>query len=415
MPARKTTAERRQALSQRRNLTTLAIGAIPVAILLILGGIFLYNRLTGLGPNELPATIGEGERAEIRATIEDFYGFVNEYNPEFIASTMLPVPELGEEEFSRLVMEVAPLQSEALTFTVLSLGSTARSADEAYVQARVATNYGSRDFRLARRDGQWKLAAVPDLLVPQEAGPMRVEWSVLHSAVVDPMAILPTATATASPSAPASSAAATSTPEGSATPVAQATPTPSKMLLVTGRIKNLSAEPGYVLSASAFVTDGAGKTLVTARPPMPGNPYLNPGEEGYFQVQMTFPRTGEQLDPQHFVLVPDFRQVGRTDEATYVSDLVVVTPASFAWPLPADPKITLTSSDPRQVTAQVFGYFFDASGTPLFISPVSPTLGLPAGSSVDFPLGVATLPEVLGAVARVDFVVYANPPRPEGR
>ncbi|MGE0133622.1 MAG: hypothetical protein AB7L91_03250 [Dehalococcoidia bacterium] len=415
MPARKTTAERRQqALSQRRNLATLALGAIPVAIIVILGGIFLYNRLTGLGPNELPSSIGEGERAEIRATIEDFYGYVNQYNPEFIASTMLPVQEMGDEEFSRLVMEVAPLQSEALTFTVLSLGSTTKSGDGTYVQARVATNYGNRDFRLARRDGQWKIAAVPDLLVPQEAGPMRLEWSVLHTFVVNPAeaasaGATPTATGTAT-----TGAQSTPTPSGSPTPTAQATPPPQKTLIVTGRIKNTGPEPGYVLSASAFITDGAGKTVVTARPPMPGNPYLNPEEEGYFQVQMTFP-VEEDLDPERFVLVPDFRQVGRTDEATFVTELVALTPSSFTWPLPAEPTITLTNNDPRQVTAQVFGYFLDGQGTPLFISAVSPTLALPTGSSLPIPLGFSELPEGLRAVTKVEFVVYANPPRPEGR
>lgn len=410
MPARKTTAaQRQQALNRRKNMATLAIGAIPVAILLILGAIFLYNRATGLGPNEVPSTIGEGERAEIRKTIEEFYGFVNQYNPEFISSKLLPVPELGQEEFSRLVMEVAPLQSEALTFSVQTLGSTTLVEDGKYVQARVATNYGNREFRLTRRDGQWKLAAVPDLLVPQEAGPMRLEWAVTSSFVVDPNEAPPPGQATAT-------ATATATPAATGTATAsQPSLPPQKTLFVVGRIKNLSGEPGYILSASAFITDGQGKTLVTARPPMPWNPYLDPGEEAYFQVQLTFPRTGEQLDVANFVLVPDFRQVGRTDEATFVTDLAVAEPPSVAWRPQTELSTTLKNNDPRPVSAQVFGYFLDGSGKPLFIVPVSPELAMPPGSSIPVPLAFRELPPALSGVKTIEFKVFATPPRPASR
>lgn len=415
MPARKTTAaQRREVLSRRRNIITLAIGAIPVAIVLIVGGIFLYDRLTGLGPNELPSTLGESERTEIRETIDDFYGFVNQYNPEFISSTMIPVPELGNEEFSRLVMEVAPLQSEALTFSLQTLGSTSFSSDRKYVQARVATNFGNREFRLTRRDGQWKIAAVPDLIVPQEAGPMRLEWSVVHSFVVDPgqavpSTATPSATATPGAAAPASGASET------ATPVAEATPPPQRTFYVVGRVKNLSTEPGYVLSASGFVSDGAGKTLATARPPMPWNPYLDPGEEAYFQISFRIPEGVATLDAANFVLVPDFRQVGRTDEATFVSALVAADPAKVTWPPQSDLATKVTNGDTREVTAQVFAYFLDGAGVPQFISAVTSQLKLAPGMTVSLPVGIRELPSMLSAVRAIEFKVFATPPRPAGQ
>lgn len=415
MPARKTTAaQREQALNRRKTIATIAIGAIPVAILVIIGSIFLYNRVTGLGSNELPSSLGEGERTEIRKSIDDFYGYVNQYNPEFISSTMLPIRELGSEEFSRLVMEVAALQSEAITFRVQTLGSTSFGDGRKYVQARVATNYGNRDIRLVRRDGRWKISEVPDLLVPQEAGPMRAEWSVTHSFTIDPGQLpagQPTATPTSSSATPASTAVGTAS--GAAT--AQPTQAPQKTLYVVGRIRNLSTEPGYILSASGFVTDGAGKTVASARPQMPGNPYLDPGEETFFQISFRYPVDAAPLDVANFVFVPDFRQVGRTDESTFVSDRVVANPSSVTWRPQMELATTVTNGDTRQVAAQVFAFFLDGSGAPQFIMAASTQLTLPPGYILNLPVPITELPSALSAVRTIEFRVFATPPRPASR
>lgn len=417
MPARKTiAAERRDAMTRRKNLMALVIGGIPIVILAIVAGVFLYQRATSLGEDELPSSLGAAERQEIQKAVEGFYGYVNQYNPEFISSTMLPVPELGLEEFSRLVMSVAPLESEQLTFRVLNLGTTTLDPERKIVSARVATNFGTRDFELTRRDGAWKIAAVPDLLVPQDAGQVRVEWSVTHSFVIDPADAPPQAPDVQPAAAPQPAAAGQGTAPASPTqpaPTAQATPPPQKTLFVVGRVKNTGNQSGYMLSASSFVTDGAGKTLATARPPMPGNPYLDPGEEGFFQVQFTVP-PGATLDPANFVMVPDFRPVATGIEAQFVAAQVPASPSSVTWRPQTDISTTVTNGEAVPVTVQVFAYFRDASGRVLFVTPISPDLALPPGSSVPVPLSFREMPAALSSVVTIDFSVFATLPRPQG-
>lgn len=247
---------------------------------------------------------------------------------------------------------------------------------------------------------------------------MRLEWSVVHSFVADAGETLPNATppvaatpvaATPVATAPAGAGSATGTPGPAATPA------PQKTLLIVGRIKNVSTEPGYVLGVSGFVSDGAGKTLMTARFPMPANPYLDPGEESYFQIQLRFPSTGENLDAANFVLVPDFRQVGRTDEATFVTDLVVIDPAKLPWQPGGELSTTVVNGDSREVTAQVFAYFVDGAGVPQFISPITSEFKLAPGTAVRVPVTGGELRDVLSAVRAIEFKVFATPPRPTGQ
>ena len=240
-------------------------------ILVVIGGVFLYQRGTELGADELPSSIGGGEREDIQESIQRFYGFVNQYNPEFIASAILPVPELGDEEYSRLVMSVSAIKSEKLTFDVGNLGSTTLDSEAKVVHARVATNYGVRELNLTRRDGQWEVAAVPDLLVPQEAGAVRVEWAITNSFVADPTQQPSPAPAEGQP-APTAQPTAAPTGQPALTPTARATPPPQPQLVLVGDHEDPGDPAGYLLSAAGYITDGRGATVATVRPPQLGNP-----------------------------------------------------------------------------------------------------------------------------------------------
>jgi hypothetical protein len=279
---------------------------------------------------------------------------------------MLKEPEVNHEDVNRMILEVAPLESEQLKFQVQGLGSTSLDKASERVSARVLTNYGQRDFLLARRDGQWRIANVPDLLVPQEAGPMRLAWEMTNSYWSDD----------------------------------------GKVLYVAGNMRNTSSAIGYMLSIGAYVHDEAGTTVATGRFPVPGSPYLEPNEERPFQIAFRAPsqESGVKLDPGQIVIVPDFRQATTTGQSSFDKKLTV-EPARLPW-LPGAMTFTLRNSEAEGLNMAVWGYVRDASDRLLAVVGVN-SGKIAAGEVQTLPVNVK-LPQSLSTVANIDLVVVQS-------
>lgn len=367
MPARKTIAERKTATTRRRSrLVMTVIGAIPIVILVVIGGVFLYQRGTELGADELPSSIGGGERGDIQESIQRFYDAVNQYNPQLVAEGMaLDEGGIRQPDLLRLTMEISALLSEQLKFSIATLGAVSIDTEAEAVTARVVTNFGTKDFVLKRRDGQWRVAGQPNLSVPQEAGPLRLEWEVLNSF----------------------------------------RPDDGKALNVAGRIKNTGDRMGFMLNIGAHIDDGSGGTLAAGGNPLPSSPFLHPGEEAYFQVsfrESDDPAAGK-LDPARAVLVPDFRPAGPADEAVVVKSLRV-DPKSLPWRPGGGLSATVANDETREAETIVAAYLRDASGRFLGVLPLLVgKLGPGEVRTLEVP---ASLPAALAGVATLDLNVY---------
>ncbi|MBX7111058.1 MAG: hypothetical protein K1X87_04325 [Dehalococcoidia bacterium] len=361
MPARKTIAAADAARARRRQQRLLlAIGAIPVAVLVIVIGVFVQRQMTKLGPEEMPSSIGSSERKQIQETIQRFYDGVNSYNPQ-TAIEVLAGDELTTPEIDRLILEVAPLQSEELRFQVQSLGTTTLDSAAGTVSARVITNFGARDFLLARRKGQWRLAHVPDLIVPQDAGQMRMSWEITNTYRSDN----------------------------------------GRTLYVAGNIKNTGSSLGYMLALGSFVHDGSGTALDTFRPALPGSPFLQPGGVSPFQLAFQSPSADIMLDPANVVLVPDLRATAANSDTAWKKNFEVAPPR-LAWPL-AQSTIDISNHERQQYGVALWGHLRDASGRLLGVAPIySGTLASDTTQSV--PLNLK-LPAALMSVASIDLVM----------
>lgn len=367
MPARKTIAERKTETTRRRSrLVMTVIGAIPIVILVVIGGVFLYQRSTELGADELPSLIGQGEREDIQDAIQLFYDAVNQYNPQLVVEGMaLDEGGIRQPDLLRLTMEISALLSEQLKFTAGTLGAVSIDKEAESVTARVVTNFGTKDFVLKRRDGQWRVVRQPDLSVPQEAGPLRLEWEVLNSF----------------------------------------RPDDGKALNVAGRIKNTGDRMGFMLNIGAHIDDGSGGTLAAGSNPLPGSPFLHPGEEAYFQVSFreSDDPAAAKLDPARVVIVPDFRPAGPADEAVVVKSLRV-NPKSLPWRAGGGLSATVANDETREVETTLVAYLRDASGRFLGVLPLLVgKLGPGEVRTLEVP---ASLPSALAGVATLDLNVY---------
>jgi len=367
VPARKTIDEAAAARNRRRSrLVMTVIGAIPIVILVVLGGVFFYQRATELGPDELPSSIGGGERQDIQAAIEGFYELVNKYEPQPITDTIVWDKENAtEHDLNRLIYELSAVLGEQLKFELQTVGAITLDSQRDAVRARAVTNLGTKEVVLKRRDGQWRVAQPVDLGVPQEAGPLRLEWETLNTFRSDD----------------------------------------GKLLRIAGRVKNTSDGMGFLVTFAGYIAADDGRTLATASQPLAGSPFIHPGEETYFDVTFPEPEGAPGLDPARAVFVPDFRPAGPNDEAV-VAKRVNVSPALLTWPAEAGATVTVTNQETRGVNVRVFALLRDASGRFLGVYPPQPGK-IGAGDQLQV-AGPEALPGALAGARTLDVRVYAT-------
>ena len=162
-------------------LKMLLLVGMGVAALLVAGAGSIVFKSFSLGPDEMPASIGDDERGEINDTLEAFFFGIDQFNPQVAGESMLTPGELGIEEFARMVFEIAAVQSAGLTFSYSSLGAVELDKASGVVHATAATGLGNVPVDLVRSDGQWRVAAVPDLRIPEDSAPYVYEWEVTNS------------------------------------------------------------------------------------------------------------------------------------------------------------------------------------------------------------------------------------------
>jgi hypothetical protein len=279
---------------------------------------------------------------------------------------MLPLDDLGRMNMQRLILEVAALQSGKLTFQIQSLGATKLDAAAKQVSAHVVTNYGPRDFVLTRRDGQWRVARVPDLLVSQDYWPTKLSWDVTNRYYSDD----------------------------------------GNTLFLAGTMKNTGNVPGYMLTVGAFITDANGETLQTNRPPIAGSPFIDPGQESPFLISLGQPE-GVKFDTSRVVIVPDFRQVPPGSSESFKKQFVL-EPPRLAWQ-DGPMTYTLTNHEDKAYPIAIYGYFRDAAGKLLAVALVGGgTVATGAVQQGNFDrdhLGApAKLPAAMSGIASVDLV-----------
>ncbi len=357
---------RQRTSSPRNRKIVLAIGGVVAGLVLIAAGFAIYSYFTGVGSDELPSAIGSNERADIEQAARDFFDDMNQYNPQLVWEGMRHDDSYATTlDAERLNVSVSSLISEQLKFQVQGLGPTQLDSQAGLVRARVVTNLGAQDLALKRRDGDWRVTRVPDFHIPQDAGPLKLEWEITNSFHSDD----------------------------------------GKLLHVAGRLRNTSNGMGYFVGAGGYILDEEGHTLANANQPLAGTPFIRPGEETYFQVSLRQPE-GYTLDPARLVLSPDFRPATVNDEAPVTATLVGVTPTEGQWPALAGSRGQVVNGEARGVDVRVFAYVFDNAGRflsvyALFASKVA------AGAQRQFDMPAALPRELVGA-ARFDIRAYAT-------
>ena len=226
------------------------------ALALVAAFALLAAACGGLGADELPDELSDGDREEISETLEAFFGGVDLYNPQVASGVMLIPRELGIPEVERMVWEIGALQPEGLRFEYQSLGPAAVVADDEgeplFVRATAVTAFELREVRLVRRDGLWRISAVPDLVVPPDAGPVALTVEVHRS-----------------------------------------TPFPDRRgQVIVGEIVNSGSESAQIFSIAgiAFDEDGATVSTIAGIAPIA---IVRPGESSPFRVALA-PREGEK-------------------------------------------------------------------------------------------------------------------------
>jgi hypothetical protein len=279
---------------------------------------------------------------------------------------MLSLDEVGRMNMQRMILEIAALQSGELAFEVEALGATTLDAAAGRVSARAATNYGPRDFVLTRRDGQWRVAKVPDLIVSQEYWPTKLSWEITNNYYSDD----------------------------------------GNTLFVVGNVKNTGQVPGYMLTVGSFITDANGETLQTNRPPIAGSPFLDPGQETPFLISLAKPG-GVEFDSTRVVIVPDFRQVPEGSAASF-RKRINVEPLRAAWQ--SEPvSYAVSNLEDKEYRVAVYGYFRDGTGKLLAVALVGGG-NVPAGAKQegqfarDSMLAPRNLPSSVSGIAGVDLV-----------
>ncbi|MDA1061786.1 MAG: hypothetical protein O2895_02595 [Chloroflexi bacterium] len=208
----------------------------------------------GLGPEELPEEIGSREREQITETLEAFFDGVNRYNPQVASEVMLLPADLGIPEVGRMVWEIGTLQPEELQFAFQSLGATqvvgGADGEPNFVMATAVTGFGPREFQLVRRGGRWMLSAVPDLSVPQDAGPVEFAVDVHRQDLTE---------------------------DGSQVNV--------------GEIVNSGTENAQIFSIAGIARDAEGHTIATSSG-IVAKVILRPGETSPFRVTVGSPDAG---------------------------------------------------------------------------------------------------------------------------
>ena len=305
-----------------RNLAprTLALIGGGVAALVIAGAAFLILNPFALGPNEMPSSIGDGEREDIGETLEAFFFGVDQYNPQVAGESMLTPGELGIEEFARMVFEIAAVQSAERAFSYSSLGAVELDEAAGVVHAVAATDLGNVPIDLVRRDGQWRVAEVPDLRIPEEHSPYRFEWEVTNSYAG---------------------------PDGLG-------------MTVVGEVRNTGTTPWLVLGMPGLLLAPDGSAIRAESSGFTTRPFVDPGQSYPFRLDFTLPNGAEGVDAEAFRPIPNIRVAHPADQGV-MANALTVEPAERE-PTTEGFEVTVVNGEPEPRAARVIAYVESADG-----------------------------------------------------
>lgn len=329
-----------------RNLAprTLALLGGGILALVVAGVVLFLANPFGLGPDELPESIGDSEREDIGDTLAAFFAGVDQYNPQVAGETMLTPGELGIEEFARMVFEIAAVESAQLTFSFRSLGATELDGTAGLVRAVAATELGNVPVELVRRGGQWRVSAVPDLRIPEDRAPYRFEWEVTNSYGSDD----------------------------------------GRTLSVIGELRNTGDSPWLVLGMPGALMGADGEAIRVDPSNITTRPFVDPGESYPFRVDFNLPNGAEGVDPSGFRPIPNIR-VAHPADRNLLASALTVDPAEHEA-TPEQFQVVVTNGESEARSARVIALVESANGQLLDV--LSSAAGtVPGGGSQTFELG----------------------------
>ena len=346
-------------------LKTLLIIGMGVAALLVAGaGFFVFNSFA-LGPDEMPASIGDGEREEIDETLEAFFFGVDQFSPQVAGESMLTPGELGIEEFARMVFEIAAVESAGLKFAYNSLGAVELDEAAGVVHATAATELGNVPVDLVRRDGQWHVAAVPDLRVPAEHLPYAYEWEVTNSY-------------------PQSGGVG---------------------MTVVGEVHNTGTTPWLVLGMPGLLAAPDGSLIRTEGSGFTTRPFVDPGQSYPFRIDFTLPNGVEGVEAEEaFRPIPNIRIAHPADRGVLATSLTVEPPEREPSTEAFD--VVVMNGEDEARSARVIAYVESEDGVLLDIYTTNDA-PVPGAGEQSFQLP-GVIEAVSGSASRIRFETWGS-------
>jgi len=277
----------------------------------------------GLGPDELPSSLSDGDRSRINEVVGNFFAGVDAYNPQLAGDSMVTPGEIGIEDFSRMVLQIGALQSAELQYGYRVV--EAASIDEAagVVRASAATGLGNVRLELARRGGQWRVVRAPDLTMPVDQAPYRFETHITNT-------------------------------------FQQAT----GPFTVVGELENVGDSPWLVISLAGYLEGPDGRTLRVDQSGLITRPFVSPGEPLPFRIDLALPE-GTEFSEDAFRIVPNFRLERGADREILATGLTVDpaviegTPDAFS--------VTVSNGEDALRAARLIAYVVAEDGRLLYV------------------------------------------------
>lgn len=272
----------------------------------------------------VPDSLSDGDRERIAEVVRDFFFGVDEYNPQVAGEVMLPVPELGAADFTRMVLQIGALDSADLSFEFTAVEAATVDAAAGVVRARASTGLGGVDLELARRGGNWRVVRAPDLEVPMDLHPHPFLLKITNTYLSEE----------------------------------------SGRFVVVGELEHVGTTPWLVFGVGGVIEDGDGRAIVTEVSDLVARPFVDPGERLPFRLDLPLPE-GVTFDESAFRVIPNLRGERGADRDILATALSVEPPSVDGTP--STIAAAVRNDEDQLRTGRVYGYVESQDGTLLSV------------------------------------------------
>ncbi|MEZ4501795.1 MAG: hypothetical protein R3C39_04150 [Dehalococcoidia bacterium] len=319
----------------------------------------------GLGPDELPDSLSDGDRERIGEVVRNFFAGVDAYNPQLAGEVMLTPGEVGIEEFARMVFRIGVLQSAELAFNFRAIEAATVDSDAGVVRATANTELGRVQVALVRREGNWRVARVPDVSIPEEFDPFPKTWEVTNSY----------------------------------------TSTDGQTFVIIGEFTNVGQETWLVLSTPGSMLSAEGAVLRAEPSSVLARPFVEPGGTLPFRVDFRIP-DGTTFDASGFEPLLNVRRARGSDREILATALEIEPDQAQGGD---SVSLTVSNGEESRRTAWVVGLARDARGTLISLFQDGP---VEVAGQLDSTIETSPVdPPVLDRLAVVEFEIWGSAPQ----